>query len=777
MDALRDNSSQVLRQVKHQINQNDAPLEDSDGQPVEVPEEIELRPDDGPRASGEGNEVSFGTEEEHEGHDLPAAGATCREAATVYATARGWHVLPLRPNTKLPLTKRGLHDSTTNPGVIDGWFDANPRANLAIRTGIVSRLVVVDVDIKNNAGGGESLAKLEGEHGQFATLTARTRTNGLHLFFLAPDGVAVKNSVGILPGIDVRGEGGYVVAAPSTIDGRAYTWVNPGEEVAPMPEWLVRLVTEKPKKKEGIGGGNTKSGASLLVQGLEGLKGGTRNDGLFKLACQLRRDGYSYHVALGIVRNVAAKCDPPLEMEEATRCLNNGYGYTDSYELSDLGNSERFLALHGGVLRFVPERERWIAWLDGRWQTESEEIIHQFGKLTVRMIADAAKGLPKGDEGAKAIRRFARQSESRAKLDAMLELASRESAVRVPERLLDADPLLIGVQNGVVDLRDQTFRDARPEDLITKRAGAAYDPDAGCPLWLGFLDRIMGGTAEMIGYLRRLSGYCLTGLTTERTLSIFVGSGANGKSTFLEVLRAVIGDYAIQTESATLMSIRGRSGGVRNDVARLVGARLVTSSESEEGARLAESLVKSLTGGDAICARFLFKEHFEYHPSFKIIMATNARPEVRGHDQAVWDRLHVVRFPVSIPREERDQSLREKLLAERAGVLRWAVEGCGEWRREGLRPPEEVVAATADFREDQDLLGQWIAQRCVTDLGPEVRTSSTALYEDFSSWLRVRGEEPVSHRVFGERLRGKGFVPIKSNTYFYVGIVLSIGSR
>jgi len=706
-------------------------------------------------------------------------GTDCREAAMAYARI-GWHVVLLRPGAKFPATVHGLLDATTDEDVIDRWFAENPDANVGVRAGAVSGLVVVDVDIKNNAGGAESLGRLEAEHGPLATLRATTPTGGQHLFFKAPDGIVVRNTAGFLPGLDSRGDGGYVVASPSTTPAGTYAWVDPAVPVAPLPGWLLGMLANR-SKPAAAAGANVRPvpDTGLLAKGFEGLKAGARNDSIFRLACQLRRDGCAYDVAVAVVLGVAERCVPPIGADEATRCANNAFGYADSFPLSDVGNAERFVAINGNVARFVPEREKWIVWRDGGWRTDSDEVLHQHAKRTVRLIADEAKGLPKDSDEAKAIRRFAIASESRGKVDAMLGLASREGAVRTPERMLDADPLLLGVENGVVDLRDLSFREARPEDYITKRTGATYDPAAECPQWLGFLSQILMGSEEAVGYIQRIAGYALSGLTTERVIFFFVGLlGGNGKSTFLEVVRHVLGDYALASDAEMLMTGRGKSGGVRNDIARLAGARLVTVSESEEGARLAEANVKSLTGGDTIAVRFLFKEFFEYQPTFKIIMATNKRPQVRGTDPATWDRLHVLPFDLSIPKEQRDKGLRDRLLSEKAGILRWALEGCAEWQRGGLRPPAGVVAATVAYREEQDLLGQWLDSACTVDFdNAEIRVPASVAHKAFSVWLKEHGEEAVSRRAFGERMRVKGFAVVKSSRYHYLGLRLNDDDR
>jgi putative DNA primase/helicase len=248
-----------------------------------------------------------------------------------------------------------------------------------------------------------------------------------------------------------------------------------------------------------------------------------------------------------------------------------------------------------------------------------------------------------------------------ASLRAMVDLARSEPGIHVSPDDLDRDPWRLNVLNGTLDLRTGELEPQDPDDLITKLAPVEYDPEAKCVTWLGFLDRIMDGNQDLIDFLQRAAGYSLTGETTERVLFVLHGVGRNGKTTLLESLQAVLGEYA-KVMAAEMLMARKNDGGIPNDVAALKGARLVTASEAEEGTRLGEAKVKQLTGGDTITARFLYGEFFSFRSEFKIWLATNHKPDVRGTDKAIWDRLPVVPFSVRIPDEEVDARLPQKLL-------------------------------------------------------------------------------------------------------------------
>ena len=268
---------------------------------------------------------------------------------------------------------------------------------------------------------------------------------------------------------------------------------------------------------------------------------------------------------------------------------------------------------------------------------------------------------------------------------------------------LDTDPWLLNVENGTLDLRTGQLHRHRPDDLITKVAPVHYDPEAVCPTWDMFLKRIMAGDEALVHYLQKIFGYSLTGVAREQCIFLAYGGGANGKSTAITAVTSVIGAYAQHTPTETLLV--KRNDGIPNDVARLHGARLVTAAEAECHRRLAEALVKQLTGGDKIAARFLHGEWFEFTPGFKVVLAVNHKPAIQGTDHAIWRRIRLIPFTVTIPAKEQNKTLSEKLHAGNAGILRWAVDGCLAWQQDGLDPPSAVSEATAAYRDEMDTVG------------------------------------------------------------------------
>lgn len=406
-----------------------------------------------------------------------------------------------------------------------------------------------------------------------------------------------------------------------------------------------------------------------------------------------------------------------------------------AFHPTDVGNGQLFAQQHREQVRYCFGLKQWLVWDGQRWKPDTDGGVMMVAKRTARSLYGLAEREP-DDVRRKALVRWAAESETERRLKSMLSLAQSEPGIAIEAERLDADPLLLNVANGTLDLRTGTLRPAQRADFITKLVPVDYRPDAVCPEFERLLHRLFDHVPAVRHYLQRVFGYSLTGLTSEQCFFIFHGIGANGKSTILRAILDLLGDYATTTRPETFLTKRG--DGIPNDVAALAGARFVVSLESEHGKRLAEALVKGITGGDKLSARFLHKEFFTFAPQLKFFIGTNHKPTIRGTDHAMWRRVRCIPFAVVIPDHEQDKMLSAKLREEYEGVLTWLVQGCMAWRRDGLGPPLEVLQATAAYRAEQDVFGAFLRDCCV--LEPTAKSTKDEVYNAYSSWCETNGE-------------------------------------
>jgi len=356
----------------------------------------------------------------------------------------------------------------------------------------------------------------------------------------------------------------------------------------------------------------------------------------------------------------------------------------------------------------------YLLWDGKRWAKDDCGEVIRLAQETARSIYHEAAAADKDEQ--RRITGWALTSQNASRINAMLAMAQPHIAIKV--NALDADPFLLTCENGTVDLKTGELRPHDPSDLITRLVPVEYNPDAAAPRFRQFLREVLVDE-DVITFVQRYAGYSLTGDARERAFAILWGSGKNGKSTLVELLHEVIGDYAQNTDVETVLA--KRHTGVGNDVAALKGARFVSCSEVEKGRRLAESKVKQLTGRDTVTARFLFNEPFDFKPEFKLWMSTNNKPEIRGTDDAIWDRIRLVPFTRRFEGSNSDTDLPRKLREELPGVLAWMVEGCLSWQSEGLGEPERVTNATAEYRYEMDTLAAFIEECCVVHQDIRVR--------------------------------------------------------
>lgn len=438
------------------------------------------------------------------------------------------------------------------------------------------------------------------------------------------------------------------------------------------------------------------------------------------------------------------------KVREFLNLPNDQPNLTDRDGLTDTGNADRLVHDHGLDLRYCKEWGKWLVWDGSRWQEDRTGEVDRRAKATVLGIyGEASRASDRGQRASLAD--HAKRSESLHRLRATVELAKNGETVAATPEQFDTNPYLLNCRNGTIDLRTGELREHRREDLITKLAPVTYDREAEAPTWDGFLETVVPDR-ETRSYLQRAIGYSLTGDTTEQVMFVLYGSGANGKSTFLETIRSLLGDYALQADSTTLM-MKGNDG-VRNDIARLVGSRFVSSAEVEDGRRLSEVTVKQLTGGDTITARYLYKEGFEFKPECKFFLAVNHKPQIRGTDNGIWRRVMLVPFTVTVAEEDQDRHLAEKLRAELPGILAWAVRGCGEWQSHRLGLPPAIKEATGEYRAEMDVLGAFLRDCCIERAGVKAKTKD--LYAAYTKWCQENGEDILPQRTLGIKLKERG---------------------
>lgn len=714
---------------------------------------------------------------------LPHDATARRVELALLAHARGWAVSPLRgKEAYLPGWQKRPAPSRED---VVAWATAG---NVGLRTGRVSGVLIVDVD---GHRGGTIPTWAE------AAPRVRTGRGGAHCYFAWP-GEPIPNSKDrVAPGVEILGDGKQAVYAggvhPDT--GAVYTWeIEPGPELPPFPEDVAATLRARkapkaerpplrvlPSEHPGLTAYGRRA-IQLELRRVRETPEGRRNDELNVAAYnlgQLHAGGEIPEVQDDLL---AAALEVGLPTAEAEKTIRSGWkaGVKDPRKappraprpgppparratkggvvaepgvlLTDLGNARRLVRLHGQDLRFTGAMG-WLVWDGRRWRRDETGEAERRAKDAVRAIWDEIRGEDPDDD--ERVTKWAVTSQGAARIEAMLKLARSEPELSTRDEEFDRDAWLLNVLNGTIDLRTGELRPQRREDLLTKLVPVAYDPAATAPRWRAFLEQVQPDP-EVRAFLARFAGYCLTGEMGEQVFAVHHGGGSNGKGVYSDTLLSVFGDYASVTPYATF--VQRRPDAPTNDLAALRGARLVVASEPNEGMRLDEGAVKSITGEDPVSARFHYREFFTYRPTCKLILTGNHRPRIRGTDHAMWRRVLLVPWPVTVTNPDKD--LRRRLREEASGILRWIVEGGLAWQREGLRSPEVVRAAVDEYREAEDHVGRFIADRCV--LGANLVVSSKELRASYEAWASDEGEEAMSGRAFGGRLTDRGIRAIRN---------------
>lgn len=427
------------------------------------------------------------------------------------------------------------------------------------------------------------------------------------------------------------------------------------------------------------------------------------------------------------------------------------------FSTTDTGNAERFARALSGKARFVPMWKKWIVWDGVRWVVDwAGNLALGLTRVVLEQLLTEARDAASYDARRfQELLRFAARSAGKTARASMLALAAAEPGMAIDHALLDRDPWVLNVANGTLDLRRGELRPHSSADLLTKITTVDYDPNAEAPLWRTFIDQITKSDVEVAGYLQRFAGYCLTGSVQEQCFLFAQGTGANGKGTYAETLRFILGDYAGVARAELLMEQRKSEH--QTEVASLFGKRLVLTSETKREAEWDEPRLKWFTGGDTLTARRMNEDEWTFEPTHKFLVLGNSRPNVQGRDDGIWRRIHLVPFEASFPEGVRDPELPQKLRAEASGILRWAVEGCLEWLSNGgLRRPRKIEEATLRYRRETDALAEFLRHCCV--VGPDHRATRKGVRQRYEAWCQEQNDRPWRPATLTKALRERGFV-------------------
>lgn len=449
---------------------------------------------------------------------------------------------------------------------------------------------------------------------------------------------------------------------------------------------------------------------------------------------------------------------------------------------TDTAAGMRLITRHGQNLRYCHALRKWFVWTGSRWAFDKMSAVERWASQCGWTLWDEIEKVNghTGPETVNKMKVWTKYANSWGGIISSIKSASTFEDVQVSIDNLDANPWLLNCRNGTVDLQTCELHEHTRDDMITKRTRVVYDPDADCPTWRAFLLATFRGDRDLVSYVQRLCGYWATGVIREQILPILWGGGSNGKTTFLNVLLEVLGrDYAMKAPQDFLMSKNHDSH--PTEKADLFGKRLVFCSETEEGRRLSESLVKELTGTERVRARRMREDFWEFTPTHKIALVTNHKPLVTGGDHGIWRRIRLIEFGQKFwdgdagesgpPELRQDKALADQLKLEYPGILRWILAGCQEWQRDGEQVPKAVRDQTSEYRDSQDSVGQWLMDCC--DLRSNATSTPSELYGSFRAWCESNGEWVTSQKRFCATLNDRGFTPGRTNsTRFYRGIEL-----
>lgn len=742
------------------------------------------------------------------------APSTSAEAAALYAVEFGWHVFPARIVRQSKQWQKLSHKAAEHSGgrtwgmtkdlaEIAKDFKRWPKA-VGVPTGVINGIVVVEADTVegHEVDGLAALTELEAEHGKLPkTLMGRSPSGSTHWYFKHPGGRIRSTSSELAPGVDVKGDGGMVVAAPSVRpDGLAYTWLNWGTPIAPLPGWLAEKLLEEPRTAVAVPSNRpppeiedleralavipnddvdwetwNKVGMAIYAstdgsnEGRELYRGWSsksskHDDKQLNAKWKLFDRSPPSQITAGTLFYMADEADP--NWRDDPQDEHSAAVEPDEIDIRDEADdtapkfSEEEIALlfaakFSHKARFVAAWNKWVMRKDEKWATDETRWVFTLSRGLCRAIAKKAK---KTDA-----KRIA-SAKTRA---AVIALAQEDSRIAAAADQWDTDPWLLNTPGGVVDLRTGKMREMQSDDYMMKITAVAPDPKCKTPVFDAFLERI-APDPELRAYIIRKYGYCLTGITTEHAMFFNHGEGRNGKTTLMSMIGGILGDYHVTAPIETFTTKNHDSH--PTELARLQGARLVTANETEEGRPWNEARIKELTGGENITARFMRQDFFTFKPQFKLDVGGNNKPGLKSVDTAIRRRLNLLPFEVTIPAEEVDQKLPEKLSAEWPGILAKLVKGCLEWQKQGLNPPQIVTKATDEYMAGEDAIGLWLKECFVEDKRSSILFST--VFAAWKAWAEENEEVVGSRIAFTKKMAKKHYHSTQNgnNDTVFVGL-------
>lgn len=683
-------------------------------------------------------------------------------------------VFPLKPSSKQPAIAKWPACATKLQVKVKGFFENFPNANYAVATGTKSKIWVLDVD---GIKGRKSLNKLIAANRQLPK-TVRVKTpRGEHIYFRHPGG-KIGNKAGFRPGLDVRGDGGYVVGAGSkSAQGVQYRYKKArglGEvKLARAPKWLLKIIAKKTVPTAAnvpAISANATVGKAYVERALEreckrvvNAPPHQANHTLYLASFRLGQmlplnlipeatirsqltnaaltRGQTEQETAGTVESglKAGRLRPRAllpanESGDLTATLAK-LGETDAH------NAERFVRRYGQGAMWTSSLG-WLVYDGRRWAVDDHNRRLKLAVEAMKAVAAEAQYL--SGKKRKKRRAFSYQSLNKHQLDKLLATAQPDLAVE--DSKLDTDPQLLNVLNGTLDLKTGELHPHNPADLITRLCNVKYDAGAKCPQFMAFLRQATGGNKDLMRFLKKAAGYSLTGQWSEQVLFFLHGPTRTGKSTLINVLRDLVGDYGINTPIKTIL-VKHYDNDIPVDLARMKGARIVTASENNPNQQLDEAKVKSLTGGDKQTARFMRQNPFDFQPEFKLWIAANDLPKVRATDDAIWNRFIVLAFNNQVEGDGRDQKLPEKLRTELEGILAWAVRGAVLWNNEGLHDRNLFDLEKERWRKQSDTVGRFFHECCQV-VAPSESIPSGVFYARYKQWCTSNSEQPCSTKMF-----------------------------